>query len=1245
MKKKHFSAQLFIVTLLFVPFAFTSSLSCTTKSRISSRESSREIEENQYKIAKVDPLFEVTTVRKTGSDKDRINLIYLGDGYVSSDSKDKLSNFLYNNVIIPWLSTTPKFKASSISGENVNDIGVLNPWQTWMNDKINVYSIQPTSKTNTLNKDNFYGMYDNGLTWVTDQGISKAYLSVWDIYNNFLEEDALINNKFINLVHSSPSYYRVEASPFPKLTEGSGDYHTHIHEMGHSIFSLGDEYQPLATITAPNVSRTQDVKWKEFLNFRGVEINYNAGGYIPSESCIMLSVHDKTYDYCEVCNYELQKTVAEYLQQPLFYIADPQLTKKRDYSYDSIYYSTENLLQNEIYDFNISWVKNSQLELRTVVSNLTNSTRKIKLRIRIQKKDGTYSIINESNEEIYKPKDIKQLFLYSSTINEVDFQDIKSVIGEVIDAETNEILATSLDRQNRSLKYNNKWANTGKELHTIKINFVDKDSKQPLPNVKPTIITQRDGTEYQLQKILFNGYRFDSWSINNSSSSINNSTVKINGKDIELTYYYKKLPAKTLPLKLIDKSSGKVIIQKEATVYENQTFIPKSSDFFLYDLNNFSYVTNSSYYYDWNLSAVPMSDGISYDQITSNSEIIYTLESNPSSHIKAIDRVIKQGDIKSKKDLINNKFLWSTDYKYSQNNDSGSYQIIYNDINYNQVGQYTVIFKISNFIEKFQIYTDEYQKINVRVVERKDSKEQLPSDLDAEIGRLNTISTFWIPEMENSRNVSYDYASKLNKDNILDKIENLSLNLQKFTYKVVDYNFTQSGSNSSISFKIEVGYNGRTRQTEELKKLFTLVNTDVTEADLTDEYSRILLMNLNSLRSDIKDEQTKFINEKNIFLFLNNWVPYKKFEYEIYSYSREVDKIKFQIKISLNGKSRITNQFELNVKSGQLSPEEVEMQNEINRINSLSLTLKNQILTQDEVNNINQSNILENVNEWVETPGFAYEIIDFNNSNNRFTFKIKASKANVIKTSNLFTLSYQIKSEQTEQEILQQEINRINNLTLSLANNTFSQQEIDQINASNFADNLSSWNLVTSNSSKYNYEITSFVKVNNKFTFNIKVTLISNPSISQVSKQFSLDYQISTSANQALKEEKDRIDRLDLSFKKQKFSQEEINGILDGSISITEYLNNWSGNNDQFNYQFIVNRLSDNELSLTIQIKDKNNNSDEYRNSKSFVLHYEPSNSSNNLTTVILASTLVPAGAIAAGAAGTIIYKKKKRKY
>ena len=101
------------------------------------------------------------------------------------------------------------------------------------------------------------------------------------------------------------------------------------------------------------------------------------------------------------------------------------------------------------------------------------------------------------------------------------------------------------------------------------------------------------------------------------------------------------------------------------------------------------------------------------------------------------------------------------------------------------------------------------------------------------------------------------------------------------------------------------------------------------------------------------------------------------------------------------------------------------------------------------------------------------------------------------------------------------------------------------------------------------------------------------------------------------------------------------------AIGITYYHNI----DNKFDYQFIVNSLSQNQLSLIIQIKDKNTN--EYQSSNPFVLNYQPSNisnnnntgSSNNLTTVILASTLVPAGAIAAGAVGTIIYKKKKRKY
>ncbi len=330
-------------------------------------------------------------------------------------------------------------------------------------------------------------------------------------------------------------------------------------------------------------------------------------------------------------------------------------------------------------------------------------------------------------------------------------------------------------------------------------------------------------------------------------------------------------------------------------------------------------------------------------------------------------------------------------------------------------------------------------------------------------------------------------------------------------------------------------------------------------------------------------------------------------------------------------------------------PINTEIEQEINRINNLSLSLNKNVFTQQEIDQINGNNILQYINGLTQTTGFLYEVINFNNLNNQFKFQIKVSKDGSNKTSKEFILSYQIQNPgQTEEELLQQEINRINNLSLSLISNTFTQDEIDKITTSNFTDKLSNWSSVTTNSSKYTYEITTLNKENNKFSFTIKVTLKSNSTISKISNNFDLPYQISSNVNQDLLNEKNRIDNLNLSLNKEEFSKSEIEEILKNPNIITQYLNNWSPQN-QFNYEFIINDLSNNnQLSLTIKITNQGNT--EYQSSREFALPYQisqnnNSNNSNNLTTIVLASTLVPAGAIGAGAVGTVIYKKKRRKY
>ena len=104
--------------------------------------------------------------------------------------------------------------------------------------------------------------------------------------------------------------------------------------------------------------------------------------------------------------------------------------------------------------------------------------------------------------------------------------------------------------------------------------------------------------------------------------------------------------------------------------------------------------------------------------------------------------------------------------------------------------------------------------------------------------------------------------------------------------------------------------------------------------------------------------------------------------------------------------------------------------------------------------------------------------------------------------------------------------------------------EIDKITTSNFIDKLSNWSSVTTNSSKYKYEIATLNKENNKFSFTIKVTLKSNSNISKTSNNFKLSYKISPSVNQDLLNEKNRIDKLELSLNKMEFTKIEIEEIL-----------------------------------------------------------------------------------------------------
>ena len=302
-------------------------------------------------------------------------------------------------------------------------------------------------------------------------------------------------------------------------------------------------------------------------------------------------------DFCEVCTHRIIKSSVKGLQRELFYIADPELQPHEGRpEFINWTFSINYLQKQELYKENISTVKNKHLQFRTVIDNLTSKSRKIKLKVKIINLDNKEENVFEEDSEtfILKPGELKGLLFSTNNKAPNNLSNNKyEAIGQVIDAETNEVLATNHDRKNYHY-FNGKnekkdlISSYGKNTYNVTINFLDNENNKPLPNIKPTQLVKRDGTKFKLEKILFNGYRLDL-----TKSQINNNDLTISGKDLTFNYYYDKLKHKELKLKLIDPNKNNQIIkQKTIKVYEGQTFRPSSSDFFIYDLSKFNNENN-----------------------------------------------------------------------------------------------------------------------------------------------------------------------------------------------------------------------------------------------------------------------------------------------------------------------------------------------------------------------------------------------------------------------------------------------------------------------------------------------------------------------------------------------------------------------------------------------------------------------------------------------------------------------------
>ena len=240
------------------------------------------------------------------------------------------------------------------------------------------------------------------------------------------------------------------------------------------------------------------------------------------------------------------------------------------------------------------------------------------------------------------------------------------------------------------------------------------------------------------------------------------------------------------------------------------------------------------------------------------------------------------------------------------------------------------------------------------------------------------------------------------------------------------------------------------------------------------------------------------INKDNLLTYINGFNKKNNFNYSIDQFANDGNSIKFKIKITFNGHSKLSKEFSFNY--DDLTP---HLSNEQARLNSL--TIPDQTFSQSKIDSINENNILDTIGIKIYNE-FDYEIFNFkkNTTEKSISFNIKVTfKVNKFRPleTKQFNFNYQISdSNQTPDNndpinpdgpsnvdpILKEKI-RLESQTPILIKPNITYQELLDINIENLLNKVKNLTLDTTN---FKYVVNILEKnLNNssKIRFNIVV--------------------------------------------------------------------------------------------------------------------------------------------------------------
>ncbi|GAL62440.1 T9SS type A sorting domain-containing protein [Algibacter lectus] len=254
-------------------------------------------------------VFTTEIIKNSGDNSKRLNLVILSEGYqVSEFAKFKTDAVNYTNNMFnesPFKEYSNYFNVHIIYVPS-NESGADHPGESFDPEETPDALLSPITSADTY----FNATYDSyGAHRRLFYEADGNYANQTEVkINSVLADNFPTYDQALILVNSDE--YGASGGEFPMSYTGYWGPKTVLHELGHSMFNLKDEYYPgeLFTEEAINMTRESDetlVKWKNWVGTNNVGVyQYTcdtgncAEWYKPHQNCIMESINKS---FCPVC--------------------------------------------------------------------------------------------------------------------------------------------------------------------------------------------------------------------------------------------------------------------------------------------------------------------------------------------------------------------------------------------------------------------------------------------------------------------------------------------------------------------------------------------------------------------------------------------------------------------------------------------------------------------------------------------------------------------------------------------------------------------------------------------------------------------------------------------------------------------------------------------------------------------------------------------------------------------------------